>query len=193
MSDMRTTKKHYKFIPTFSAHIARYNFAMLYGYDKDVLDVGSREGFGAHLMSYGAKTVTLCDINQTYLERADRYYRWFCPVSYIQADLEKGFPAGEWDCMTAFEVIEHVEDASFLVKNMAEHLRPGGVLVFSVPHMVENHEHKSLFDAERIRKVVGEYLDIEELFEQDSYPFGKGELYKGLKCHVGVARKRMVQ
>ncbi len=177
-----------KFAHSFIDHIARYNLAMQYAYKRDVLDVGSKEGFGAHLMSYCANSIGLLDINPDYLSRAERFYTYFCPATFYEQDLEKGFPDRDWDVMTAFEVIEHVADPDFLIKNMAAHLRPGGLLIFSVPHMVANHEHKTLFDEEKIREVVEKYFDIEEFFVQDKHPISGKPMYKGLKCYVGVAR-----
>jgi 2-polyprenyl-3-methyl-5-hydroxy-6-metoxy-1,4-benzoquinol methylase len=189
MTDIRTVRKHYKFVPTFVAHLERYIFALRYAFKRDCLDIGSKEGFGAHILSYGAHSVTLADINPTYMQRSERYYNYFCPTTTVVCDLEKEFPEGEWDTITAFEVIEHLENTDFVLKNVADHLKPGGTFVFSVPHMVENHEHKVLFDEEKIRSAVSKYLKIEELTVQDSYPLSEEKLYGDLKCYVGVARK----
>lgn len=178
-----------KFIPSFSSHLERYVFATDYAFKRKVLDVGSKEGFGAHILSYGAAQVDLCDINQGYLNFAQNYYKFFCPASFIQVDLEKSFPDGEWDTMVAFEVIEHVENPEFLIKNMADHLKLGGFLVCSVPHMVANHEHKTLFDEAKIKELVGKYLTIKEVYTQEFKTISHQPMYKGLKCHILVAEK----
>ena len=181
-----------KFVPSFKEHLVRYAFAMPFAYKRDVLDAGSKEGFGAHMLSYGANTVTLSDISQGYLDAGKKWFNFFCPVEFVQCDFNKGFPEGEWDTIVSFEVIEHVKDPDFFVKNIAEHLLPGGHLVFSVPHMCPNHEHITLFDEEKIRALIERHLDLVVLHVQDKQIFSGEPLYKGLKCYVGVARKRMV-
>ena len=181
-----------KFVPSFKEHLTRYVFAMPYVYKgKSVIDVGSGDGYGGMLLSYGASKVSLVDNDPQRLKRAKLNYKYFCEdVEFLQVDLEKEYPKGKWDVATAFEVIEHVEDPHFLVANIAEHLTEGGCLVFSVPHMVANHEHKTLFDEEGIKKLVGKYLTIDEFYVQDKQIFSDKPLYKDLKCYVGVAYKR---
>ncbi len=44
------------------------------------------------------------------------------------------FAAGEFDCVTAFHVLEHVPDPVAAVRRMLEWLAPGGLLVLEVPN-----------------------------------------------------------
>lgn len=180
-----------KFVPTFADHLARYVYALEHCYKKSVLDAGGKEGFGAHILSYGANDITIADIDDSFLTRAKSWFKYFCPVTYVKSDFEKDFPQGTWDVVTAFEIIEHLtpEGGDFFVKNISEHLKPGGALIFSVPHMVANHEHKTLYDEEKIKALISKYLTIEELYVQKGKTLSGKPMYKGLTCHVGLARK----
>ncbi len=75
------------------------------------------------------------------------------------------------------------------MKNITRALRPGGTLVFSVPHMVANREHKTLFDEEKIKALISKYLTIKEFYIQDKKYLNNKQMFKGLKCYVGVAVK----
>jgi len=181
-----------KFVHSFDDHLARYVFALTHCPRKDVLDAGGSDGFGAHLLGYGANTITLADISQGALNNAKKWFKPFAPTNYVQCDFEKSFPEGSWDVITAFEVIEHLtpEGGDLFVKNCSEHLRPGGKLVFSVPHMVANHEHKTLYNEEKIKAVMTKHLDLVEYYVQDKKSISGKPCYNNLKCHVGIAIKR---
>jgi len=178
-----------KFAQTLKDHYARYTFALPYVAKRDTHDVGAKDGFGSLIFSFVAKSLTLSDISVPWLNRAEKRGGFACPTNFVICDYDKDFPEGSWDTITAFEVIEHVENPEFLIKNIASHLRPNGFFVYSVPHMVANHEHKTLFDAEKIHNLVGKYLTVEEKYTQDKTPISDKKLYRGLVCHVGVARK----
>lgn len=179
-----------KFVATYSSHLERYVFALPHCYKRRVLDVGSKDGDCSIILSYGASELSLCDINEAWLN-ASKKKSYLCPVkNFFLTDLEKEFPEGKWEVITAFEIIEHVIDPEFLVKNVADHLEDDGRLVFSVPHMIDNKEHKTLFDEEKIKNLVSKYFEIEKFYVQEKKVISGEPMYKGLKCYVGVARKK---
>lgn len=176
-----------KFIPSFQDHLARYVFALGHCYKKRVLDAGSKDGFGSTILSFGATHITLSDISPVWLLKQAPKKTYYCPAEFVLKDFEKEFPEGKWDTIVAFEIIEHLEDPEFFIKNIAEHLNVGGKLVFSVPHMVANREHKVLFDEEKIKNLISKYLTIEEFYIQDKKIYSGKPLYKDLRCYLGVA------
>jgi len=178
-----------KFIPAFVDHLSRYIFATERAYKKNVIDLGSRDGFGSVLLSYAADQLTLADVNEKYLKAAETEITFRCPTKFIQCDFEKEFPEGKWDMAVAFEVIEHLENCDFFIKNIAEHLEAGGHLVFSVPEMVANHEHKTLFDEQKIKDLISKYLKITEFYRDDFRAYTGAPRYAGVKGFLGVARK----
>lgn len=179
-----------KYAPTFQDHQHRYAFASFYSWKRDTLDAGSKEGFGAQMLSWTAKSITLADIDEKWLAQSKRNGGYWCPADFVQVDFNQTFPEGTWDTIVAFEVIEHVDDPDFFIANIAKALRPEGRLVFSVPHMVPNEEHKTLFDEEKIKALISRHLDLEEFYIQDKKYLKDEPLFKWLKCYVGVARKR---
>jgi len=178
-----------KYIPTYTEHLARYVFALSSCYKKSVLDLGAKDGDCTFLLTYGANDVTLADISEQWLNAAKVNHSYKCPTRFELVDLEKSFPEGKWDVITAFEIIEHLEDGDFLIKNVVEHLNKDGIFIFSVPHMVANREHKVLYDEQKIQDLIGRYLHIEEFYVQDSKVISDKPSYKGLKCYIGIARK----
>jgi len=63
-------------------------------------------------------------------------------------------PAGAFDFVFAFEVLEHIADDGQALRQWADHLRPGGRLLLSVP------AHARKFDAED--RAVGHYRRYEK-------------------------------
>jgi len=69
----------------------------------------------------------------------------------VMADAEKGLPAtdGSFDIAVCSDVLEHFEDDTAVMREIARVLAPGGVIVFSVPayqflfsYWDESHGHK---------------------------------------------------
>lgn len=179
-----------KFIPTYTHHLARYVFALDYCYKRKVLDAGCKDGHTSQILSFGCKELDLADIDETFLHRAKTNVKYHCPVNFHQVDFEKAFPEGMWDTIIAMEVIEHLANPELFIENAAKHLNPGGLLVFSVPHMVANHEHKTLFDEMKIKELVSKDFNMKEFYVQDKKLISNAPMYKGLKCYVGVAEKK---
>ena len=179
-----------KHAPSFADHMYRYAFALRYCYKKDVLDAGCKEGFGAQMLSWVAKSITLADVNGKWLDIAQKVGGYACEKRLEYVNFERAFVRGEWDTIVAFEIIEHLENPDLFLENVVSHLRPEGVLVFSVPHMMPAEDHKHLYDADKIKELVGKYLDIKEFYVQDKEPYTDRTLYKNLTCYIGVAHKR---
>jgi SAM-dependent methyltransferase len=67
-------------------------------------------------------------------EAAARKARRFSIRVHAGDLLEAPFAPGEFDCVTAFHVLEHVPDPIRAVRRMLEWLAPGGLLVLEVPN-----------------------------------------------------------
>jgi len=104
--------------------------------------------------------------NGFHVECADLFFKalYFCKKRdsgfvYYQYNLADGIFSEEFDGICAFDVLEHIEDDSRILRNMYEALRPGGFIFITVPAdmrlwsaMDVYAEHKRRYSPEDLRK-----------------------------------------
>ena len=94
-----------------------------------VLDVGCSDGRFGELVRAQGHHVTGLDLvkHEGVADRLD---------GFVEADLNAGVPAetGLFDVVVAGDILEHVTDPARLLDSIAEHLRPGGEVLVSVPN-----------------------------------------------------------
>ena len=107
-------------------------FARLIGTRKRVLDLGCRDGtLTRHFV--GGNDVTGADVDSHALERVSRELG----IETVQLDLNTGdwpFRDGDFDVVVAAEVIEHLYFPTKVLERITRILKPGGMLVGSVPN-----------------------------------------------------------
>ena len=130
------------------------------------MDAGSKDGYGSHIISYFARSITLVDSRKDFIVKS-RYFNFFCPTENIICDFEKSFPQGQWDVIIAFEIIEHLENPDFFLENVKKHLSPGGILIFSIPHEAVADGHKHLYNEGQAKKLIESHFKIFEWYKQD--------------------------
>jgi SAM-dependent methyltransferase len=102
--------------------------------DRDVLEAGSGEGYGADLIAGVARRV----IGLDYDESAVAHVK----ARYPRVDMRHGnlaelpLPDGAVDVVVNFQVIEHLWDQAQFVTECARVLRPSGVLLMSTPNRI---------------------------------------------------------
>jgi SAM-dependent methyltransferase len=119
---------------TLALHLARYELAARHARGR-VLDLACGVGYGTRLVADGGAGVTEAvgvDLAADAVAYATAHYgrdgvRYACSDAYSFAD------AAGFDTVISLETIEHVPDPQRLVDALVGHLRPGGVLVASVP------------------------------------------------------------
>lgn len=132
-----------------------------------VLDLACGSGFGAGLLSGSVRKVTGIDIDG---EQLDQFIRDDNRnnIELVEADcLCTGFPDAEFDCITAFEIIEHV-DPDALLTEILRLLKPGGLCFISTPqnllgHIPSTPDHLREFSLSGLLAVVSGYLEIEKV------------------------------
>lgn len=105
---------------------------------KRVLDVGCLDGsFAISVARHLGATVTGIDLTadgiQIAKERADKLH---LPAFFHQGAAEKvlaGFKDNSFDVVTAFEIIEHVEDVPTFLHSLERVVKPGGSILLSTP------------------------------------------------------------
>lgn len=160
-----------------TVHLNRYRLAMQYmDENSKVLDYGCGAGYGSFVMSGEAGEVIAIDADRHAIAYAKDYYARK-NITYLLMD----WPPSDWqfDVITCFEVIEHVDEAEKLVAKFAELLKPGGILVCSVPNEAilphadsSNHFHKRHYLPQDFDELIEKHFKIEKRCTQRGKAFG---------------------
>lgn len=99
--------------------------------DLQLLDVGCGGGFVSNALSaHGIAQVTGIDLSPSSLDVARRWDRT-ARVNYVIGDAyHLPMADSSFDCVTALDVLEHVENPALVIKECARVLRPGGLFLF---------------------------------------------------------------
>ncbi len=118
----------------FAWHRARYEFALPYAAGRRLLDVGTGEGYGASLLATAASEVVAVDYSPAAIDHARSAYRSSNLSFQVAEAASLPQELGSFDVVTAFELIEHLEDDAEFLAGVAALLRPHGVLLLSTPN-----------------------------------------------------------
>lgn len=99
----------------------------------DVLEVGCGEGRGVELLIKKASSFTAVDKIEEALQKLRAQ---FPSGKFIQMDLPPfhGLPDNSFDCVVSFQVIEHIQNDSFYLKEIHRVLKPGGIALITTPN-----------------------------------------------------------
>jgi len=134
-----------------------------------IMEVGCGWGLNLTALESLGYHTTGMDISPRVLARIDNPGR-----RLIEADLNQQFPSGveSHDAVLALDVIEHLDDDSGAVRQMARLLKPSGVVVISVPALpdlysdfdsIQGHRRRYLPDTLRSSVEAGG-LEVTDLF-----------------------------
>ena len=118
-------------------HFFAYRFARGYCRDKRVLDIGCGEGYGANYLAQSAKAVLGADYNSDAINYAKgkyaKYNLSFSLINFTQPpNLNEKF-----DVICSFQVIEHIKDVNFFLKNIKAQLDAYGTFICSTPNKLD--------------------------------------------------------
>jgi 2-polyprenyl-3-methyl-5-hydroxy-6-metoxy-1,4-benzoquinol methylase len=124
-------------------HLHRYYFASLFVADRDVLDVGCGEGYGAAILAESARNVVGVDVVSEVVEHARSAY----PQENLQFEVASAVdlacvPDHSVDVVVCFEVIEHVHEQREVVATGRRVLRPDGLFLISTPDRVPYNDSR---------------------------------------------------
>ncbi len=130
--------------PVFAEHMERYAYASEFCGDKDVLDIACGTGFGMSLLSCVARRITGIDISPEAVEFA-RLLPYFCEADHLVGDAKDCWFIDDcFDLVVSFETIEHLDNPVGFIKKCHSYLKPGGLMIASVPlvdYLTPYHKH----------------------------------------------------
>lgn len=166
----------------WNEHIARYAFAARFATGRRVLDVGCGTGYGSAELSRTAASVLAIDVSTEAAGYAHAKYP-FDGVTFLAASATAiPFKAGTFDLVTAFEVIEHIEDWRALLGEASRVLATDGVFLVSTPNKAyytesrgaggANPYHVHEFEYEEFREELSRvYPSVQVLLQDRSEAF----------------------
>ena len=141
------------------------------GRGKRVLDLGCRSGALTRHFLEGNSVVGL-DVDAAALEKARAL-----GIEPVQANVEEPLPFDDesFDAIVAGELFEHLQFPDALVAEIGRVLRPGGVLVGSVPNAFrvqsrlrflrgrppeDDPTHLRMFSADDVRRLLADFVHV---------------------------------
>lgn len=115
-------------------HYHRYALASRWCKGLRTLDAACGEGYGSALLSQSAASVEALDISEAAIAHARQRYGDIPNLNFQVADCTAlPFADNEFDCITSFETLEHLEAQDQLLSEFRRVLKPGGFLALSSP------------------------------------------------------------
>jgi|GEM_PF-3573129 len=146
----------------YANHIVRYAFAMPYLGDS-VLDFGCGIGYGVALMHLKSPLAYGYDIAEEAITEANSLWNLDNFTNSIDNLLDK------YDTITAFEVIEHLDDPKKTLVELLSKLNPEGTLLFSLPINCPAPFHVTNWTVKQVKDFVKEFKA--EIFVQKDMNF----------------------
>jgi SAM-dependent methyltransferase len=162
----------------WAEHLSRYAFASRYAAGKHALDIGCGTGYGTAELAKHATAAVGIDVATDALDYARAHYP---NVRFDKAEATAlPFPDQSFDLITAFEVIEHLNDWRALLSEARRVLRSGGIFFVSTPN-------KSYYAESRAQDGPNPFHEHE--FEFDEFNVALAEFFP----HVAILQQNWQQ
>lgn len=174
-------------------HRARYEFAMGFVREMNVIDIGCGSGYGSAMLGTVSKRVVGIDISEDAIRSAKENYA-SGNVEFRTGDvINMEFGDNEFDAGVCFEVIEHIENPVKMLEEAGRIITDGGIFIASTPNGVvkvssqRNPYHVREYSLDQFRTM------LEDCFKPDKWnieifgQFIKGKTY----ARFGVAMKNI--
>jgi 2-polyprenyl-3-methyl-5-hydroxy-6-metoxy-1,4-benzoquinol methylase len=152
---------------TYEFHLQRYRFAASHLCGTTILDIACGVGYGTHFLLESSRQITQLDgvdISDSAIAYARKRYT-DRRIHYSCEDATRFRGLGAYHTIVSLETVEHVPQPAAFVSHLSSLLRPGGVLIASVPttpSMDGNPHHLTDFTEHSFRK-LGSTLGLREM------------------------------
>ena len=144
--------------PLYYEHLHRYAMALGVARDRDVLDIGCGDGYGAAYLAIAARSVVGVDIDADTVHHAASHYTAMNLSFRAGSGTEIPLADGSVDVVITFETIDRIAEHEQFMSEIARVLRTDGELVLSSRNVLADPGRSD--DAQRFN---GEALHFGEL------------------------------
>lgn len=127
----------------WAEHLARYAFAARLADGARVLDIGCGTGYGTAELAQHAQSAAGIDISSDAIVYAREHYPIGNATFLAASATAIPFPSASFDLITAFEVIEHLENWHELLIEARRLLHPRGTFLVSTPNKLYYAESRA--------------------------------------------------
>ncbi len=182
---------------TLRLHLERYEFAARHARPPRVLDLACGVGYGTHLVAARNAAVTGA-LGVDLSEEAIRYAteRYGSPrVRFRVGDAMRFSDLAGFDTVVSLETVEHLPDPRAFFGRLVQLLRPGGVLVASVPTTPSvdvNPHHRHDFSEASFQALAAAHSLIELACLRQVQPFRPGRILRGAETRLADMRPNLL-
>jgi ubiquinone/menaquinone biosynthesis C-methylase UbiE len=127
----------------WAEHIARYAFAARLADQARILDIGCGTGYGTAELAQHARFVTGIDVSAEAIGYAHAHYPLPNTTFLAASATALPFSPASFDLITAFEVIEHLDNWHELLIEARRLLHPNGMFLVSTPNKLYYAESRA--------------------------------------------------
>jgi 2-polyprenyl-3-methyl-5-hydroxy-6-metoxy-1,4-benzoquinol methylase len=126
-----------------------------------LLEIGCGEGRGVELLVKRAASYTAIDKIATAIDRLKQKYPDVQLLNMFVPPFT-GIGNDTYDCIVTFQVIEHIDDDDFFVREIHRVLKPGGLAIITTPNikmsLTRNPWHVREYTKEQLKALLEKYF-----------------------------------
>lgn len=158
----RINSEDFLIAPFFYQQQKIYTYCQKYIQNKNVLEIGSGNGYGSYSLSRYAKKIVAIDKDSISIEESNKRYS-SKNLEFISTSIEEYNTNQRFDVILALQVIEHILDVHRFLKKVILLLNRNGIVIFSTPNAStqsynENPYHYKEFSQNELYNLLSTYF-----------------------------------